>query len=701
VEWQPPHPEVVCNAPYILVGTACCLDQNANSICDKDEIAIPPQNQTVDNETALNETDNETGVNETAEMPRGTKDVNLAVDVYVKGKAFEGTTLFAEYHDKPRIVEVNMLGEVVWQYLIPDSLKQYTNPGFDASRLPNNNILFVLPMKGVYEIDRSGKVVWSYMDAKVSHDADRLANGNTLVVWGGADTKDDAQVKEVSPAGKVVWSWRAKDHYDKAPYTGMTRENSWTHANAATRLENGNTLISLRNFQLTIEVAPDGSIAWSHDWSPLGQVDPHDPELQPNGNLLACLPPADAPYQAVEITRTGEKVWSYSKPGLSSSRDCDRLPNGNTLIVTSLNSTAGRESQILEVTPGGEIVWQLGVKNAPLPKTPGWLYKAERIPAGTETFTQAEQPAENPPATENPPTPDVTFGGKYVDVHMHVSTSGMSLSKVIQNMDAEGIDKMILMEPPASTGSSSSFGIPQAAEQYPDRFAVLYGGEAKLFLEAKAASGSYTQSDLMGYGKLLDDAISTGKYKGFGEIGLRHYGHAGSSEGGDLTIPGDSKLMYLMSDIAAKHGVPIDVHMEADDETIAGLEKLLDHNKSAIIIWDHAGWSNTGEATAAKMKELMGKHPNLYASIKLRNAKTPEMEAVRILNSDLTVSSEWLALFKEFPDRFMIGSDLKMGFGEDPDKFTSIAYDRKFLEQLPGDILKKIERENAERIFKI
>lgn len=31
-------PEVVCNKPYIKVGTSCCLDQNDNKICDDDEI---------------------------------------------------------------------------------------------------------------------------------------------------------------------------------------------------------------------------------------------------------------------------------------------------------------------------------------------------------------------------------------------------------------------------------------------------------------------------------------------------------------------------------------------------------------------------------------------------------------------------------------------------------------------------------------
>lgn len=31
--------QLVCNTPYILVGADCCLDQNHNAICDKDEPA--------------------------------------------------------------------------------------------------------------------------------------------------------------------------------------------------------------------------------------------------------------------------------------------------------------------------------------------------------------------------------------------------------------------------------------------------------------------------------------------------------------------------------------------------------------------------------------------------------------------------------------------------------------------------------------
>lgn len=44
--------EVVCNKPYIQVGTECCLDSNDNSICDKDE--------TVEEERSILETQKKT-----------------------------------------------------------------------------------------------------------------------------------------------------------------------------------------------------------------------------------------------------------------------------------------------------------------------------------------------------------------------------------------------------------------------------------------------------------------------------------------------------------------------------------------------------------------------------------------------------------------------------------------------------------------
>lgn len=310
----------------------------------------------------------------------------IYVDIYSPEKTCKGTTILTDGHDpqNPRIIEVNMQGEIVWEYVLPENLKRYTQPGFDAEVLSNDNVLVVLPRYGVCEIDRDGNTVWTYLDNKVSHDADRLPDGNTIVVFGDNDQKDDPQVKEVNPQGELVWEWYAKDHFDIAPYDTIDRQG-WTHANAVTRLENGDTLISLRNFSLTVEVTPKGSVSWSFDWTslfdgapPMG-YNPHEPEILPENHLLICL--HDTPYQVVEIDRdTGELVWKYYRERLRTARDSDRLPNGNTLIVGVI---AGPEdSVIFEVTPEGEIVWQLKLKDVPARRSPGWFYKAQRICPG-------------------------------------------------------------------------------------------------------------------------------------------------------------------------------------------------------------------------------------------------------------------------------------------------------------------------------
>ena len=83
-------------------------------------------------------------------------------------------------------------------------MKMYTNPGFDAEPLPNNNILFVLPGNGVYEINRNKEIVWFYKTTKVSHDADRLPNGNTLITTA-------ISLVEITQKKEVVWMLSIKE----------------------------------------------------------------------------------------------------------------------------------------------------------------------------------------------------------------------------------------------------------------------------------------------------------------------------------------------------------------------------------------------------------------------------------------------------------------------------------------------------------
>jgi hypothetical protein len=309
-----------------------------------------------------------------APMTRGVFDNDFVLETYDKNRALAGTTLFADNHnlDKPRIIEVNMLGEIIWEYDVPQALKKFVNPGFDVELLPNKNILFVLPGSGVYEINRNKEIVWSYKTTKISHDADRLPNGNTIFVFGNNDLVTDAQVVEVNAKGEIVWSWYAKDHFNYAPYSSI-RKQGWTHTNAVSRLSNGNTLISTRNFNMVVEVNPSGDVV-----KKIGEglmVEQHDPVLLENGNYLFAN--HGTPEKGVEIDASGNVVWEYVITDSKQwpVRDVNRLSNGDTLIVTT--------SKIIEVTKEKDVVWSFDIKDTSkfVGESSAGLgfYKAERL----------------------------------------------------------------------------------------------------------------------------------------------------------------------------------------------------------------------------------------------------------------------------------------------------------------------------------
>jgi len=307
------------------------------------------------------------------DMPRGTVDEELVVDIYDPEKAWSGTTLLTDKHTGvARLIEVNMVGEIVWEYQLPEEWGERA-VGFEAELLSNGNILFSLTRSGLYEVDREGNTIWSYEDRKVSHDADRLPNGNTLFVFGARDEKSDPAVKEIDVDGNIVWSWFIRDHFDYAPYNEIDHQG-WGHTNAVTRLENGNTLISIRNFDMIVEVDPEGEVV---DTIEGVAFSPHDPLVLENRNILVVSQTRRA-HAVIEIDRqTKEIVKEYYTVTDRSNypvRDCNLLPNGNVLV------TAARK--IIEVTPEGEVVWQFGLADSvpELEDSPQQgFYKAERL----------------------------------------------------------------------------------------------------------------------------------------------------------------------------------------------------------------------------------------------------------------------------------------------------------------------------------
>ena len=118
--------------------------------------------------------------------------------------------------------------------------------------------------------------------------------------------------------------------------------------------------------------------------------------------------------------------------------------------------------------------------------------------------------------------------------------------------------------------------------------------------------------------------------------------------------------------------MPIDLHMEAVPQDMtspenlkapnpprlhgnfAALERLLSHNPRANLIWAHAGQDNTGYRTPELMRALLSRHPNLFMEIKYDPTALGRNPPI---GADGKLKAEWLKLYQDFPDRFIIGSD--------------------------------------------
>ena len=299
---------------------------------------------------------------------------DLIVKKYDKDKTWQGNVLFVD-KNRNRIVEAGLDGKIVWECSGPESevsrsMRRSCGARLtDVELLPNNNVLILSGGIGVYELDRKCNVLWSYENETVSHDADRLKNCNTIMACVGAEKVSgfpykDPQAIEVDPEGKIVWAWYAKKEYADSKYKDIRSKDAddWTHMNSVQRLKDGNTLLSVRNWNLLIAVDKKGMTTWKtgvkeipkNGWGRQSPHCPHTPVLLDNGNIILSEP---IKGRVIEWNPKQEIiVWKYPDPNWRQGgpyyfiRAAHRLPNGNTFIIDSLG-------QFVEVTSNGEVVW--------------------------------------------------------------------------------------------------------------------------------------------------------------------------------------------------------------------------------------------------------------------------------------------------------------------------------------------------------
>jgi len=140
------------------------------------------------------------------------------------------------------------------------------------------------------------------------------------------------------------------------------------HGNSCTELSNGNILVSFAKINtVAIIDRESGDILWH--WGTGGELaHQHAPSMLENGNVLIYdngFHPQGLALnfsRVIEVNwRKSEMVWSYEVPEggtlkmlffSSMYSNCQRLPNGNTLICE------GMTGRIFEVTAYQNLVWE-------------------------------------------------------------------------------------------------------------------------------------------------------------------------------------------------------------------------------------------------------------------------------------------------------------------------------------------------------
>ena len=266
----------------------------------------------------------------------------------------------------------------------------------------------------VQEYNWEGDLIWEYIppaELLAHHDIEKTASGNTLIICRETvpekircKAKEPERrkmlysdvIQELSRDKQVVWEWHQYKHLDinlcvKVPasvdwWAGPANNTlvDWTHTNTVQaipenkwydggdkRFKPGNVLMSLRQLDLVLLVDRDtkqivwgytgdyhGGLSGQHDSHMIekgipgeGNIIMFDNGASPTTNLAHC----GCSYVLEVDPSTKQVVWVYDQRERFHSNftsSCQRLPNGNTLILESAHR------RVFEVTKDRQVVWE-------------------------------------------------------------------------------------------------------------------------------------------------------------------------------------------------------------------------------------------------------------------------------------------------------------------------------------------------------
>lgn len=289
------------------------------------------------------------------------------------------------------VIIVDHEGQVVWFWR--------AGGGFvnGAVRRANGNFVFLDEPRGIYEVAPDGSIVNHLPQTQqenpygtIHHDVITTPR-NTLYFL----ARETRPVNGTTVVGEAIWEWSPEQRSvvklwsafdflnwpaERAP---ASLPNNWLHANSLQIGPRGSLIVSFRNLDQVISIAPDFK---SLDWrlsGPGGNITMSDADrfygqhspVEVAANRVIIFdngfgrPGGDEFSRVLELqidpaTRRATKVWEFRpNPVIKAMRvgSVRRYPNGNT--VAAFGWGQGFPMAVYEVTADGRIVWQLKMES--------------------------------------------------------------------------------------------------------------------------------------------------------------------------------------------------------------------------------------------------------------------------------------------------------------------------------------------------
>lgn len=163
----------------------------------------------------------------------------------------------------------------------------------------------------------------------------------------------------------------------------------------------------------------------------------------------------------------------------------------------------------------------------------------------------------------------------------------------------------------------------------------------------------------------LEDRLGKSRYAAIGEFHLY---------GADADLPVPTRMIAL----AKQRRLVLHAHSDVD-----ALERIFRQDPDARVLWAHSGF-----VAADAVRAMLARHRNLWCDLAFRNEH----------GADGKVPPEWRALFTDYPDRFVVGTDTYT-----PERWHYIVehanWSRAWLADLPPALAERIAWRNADTLF--